>query len=107
MRRWTWWLGLFLGCLLVVAGIAETVRALRSGDGGLWFWTPTLVGGGALVLAGTLVLPRRAPLGAGLTCAGCFIAILPTMWTVVGPLLLILLAVLSLKVVADEEERAS
>jgi hypothetical protein len=104
VRRWTWWLGLFLGCLLVVAGIAETTRAIRSGDGGLWFWTPTLVGGGALVLAGTLVLPRRASLGARLTCAGCLLGVLPTLWTIVGPLLLVLLAVLSLKVAAEEEQ---
>jgi len=43
---WTWWFGLFLGGLLVAAGIAETVRLVRSGDGGLVFWFGTLVGGG-------------------------------------------------------------
>ena len=41
-----WWFGILLGGLLVAAGVAETVRLLRSGDGGLAFWFGTLVGGG-------------------------------------------------------------
>jgi hypothetical protein len=86
-----------LGSLLVVAGIAETVRLLRTGDGGLWFWLPTLVGGGALVIAGTLVLSRSPGLGRVLTCSGCVLGILPTMWTLIVPVLLIVLAVVSLK----------
>jgi hypothetical protein len=94
VRRWTRWLGLFVGCLLVAAGIAETVRAIRSGDGGLWFWTPTLVGGGLLVLAGTLVLPQRPALGRNLAWAGCLLGVLPTAWTIVVPVLLVVLAIL-------------
>ena len=86
-----------LGCLLVAAGIAETVRLLRTGDGGLWFWLPTLVGGGALVIAGTLLLPRRPGLRRVLTCVGCVLGILPTMWTLIVPVLLIILAVVSAK----------
>ena len=82
-----------LGSLLVAAGIAETVRLLRTGDGGLWFWLPTLVGGGALIIVGTLVHSRRPGLGCVLTCAGCVLGILPTMWTLIVPVLLILLAV--------------
>jgi hypothetical protein len=86
-----------LGSLLVATGIAETVRLLRTGDGGLWFWLPTLVGGGALVIAGTLVLRRSPGLGRVLTCSGCVLGILPTLWTLVVPVLLIVLAVVSLK----------
>jgi hypothetical protein len=93
MERWPRWLGLFLGCLLIVAGVAETIRLTRSGDGGLLFWFPTLVGGGALILAGTLLLPRRPTLGAALTVAGCIAGMLPTMWTLIVPVLLIVLAV--------------
>lgn len=59
MRPWIWWYGLFVGGLLVAAGVAETVRLVSTGDGGFWFWFPTLVGGGALVIAGTLLLARR------------------------------------------------
>ena len=93
MRRWTWWLGMSLGCLLVAAGIAETIRAIRSGDGGLWFWFPTLVGGGALVLLGTLVRVRRPFLGMNLVCGGCLLGILPTAWTLVVPVLLVVLVI--------------
>jgi len=88
VRRWSWWLGLVLGGLLVVVGIAETVRLVRTGDGGFWFWFPTLVGGGALVVAGTLMLPRSPRLGRVLTTVGALAGILPTMWTVVVPVLL-------------------
>ncbi len=95
MTRWPRWLGLFLGCLLIVAGVAETIRLTRSGDGGLLFWFPTLVGGGALILAGTLLLPNRPTLGAALTVAGCVVGMLPTLWTLIVPVLLIVLAVTS------------
>lgn len=93
MERWLRWLGLFLGGLLIVAGVAETIRLTTTGDGGLWFWFPTLVGGGALILAGTLMAPTRPALGAGLTVAGCLAGLLPTMWTLIVPMLLIVLAV--------------
>lgn len=97
MHRWTWWFGLTLGGLLVVAGIAETVRLVRTGDGGLWFWFPTLVGGGALVIAGTLLLSRSPTLGRTLTTVGAVAAILPTMWTLVMPALLVVLIIVSAK----------
>jgi hypothetical protein len=83
--------------LLVVAGIAETVRLVRTEDGGLWFWFPTLVGGGALVIAGTLLLSRSPTLGCALTTVGALAAILPTMWTLVVPVLLVILIIVSAK----------
>ena len=95
MHRWTWWFGLTLGGLLVVAGIAETVRLVRTGDGGLWFWFPTLVGGGTLVIAGTLTLSRSPTLGRTLTTVGAIAAIPPTMWTLVVPALLVILIIVS------------
>jgi hypothetical protein len=55
MRRGTLWLGPFLGCLLIAGGVTETVRVVRSGDGGL----------------------------------------LPTMWTLVVPVMLVVLAIAS------------
>jgi hypothetical protein len=97
MRHWTWWFGLSLGCLLIAAGIAETVRLLSTGDGGLWFWFPTLVGGGALIVTGTLVLPRLPGLGCLLTCLGCLLGLLPTLWTLIVPVLLVALAIVSAK----------
>jgi hypothetical protein len=92
-RGWVWWHGLFLGCLLLVAGAAETVRVIRSGDGGLLFWFGTLVGGGVLVLVGTLLLSRRPRTGFMLTTVGCLAGLLPTMWTLIVPVMLVLLIV--------------
>ena len=37
---------ILLGLLYVGAGIAETVRLVRTDDGGIAFWFGTLVGGG-------------------------------------------------------------
>ena len=86
-------MGVVLGCLLIVAGVAETVRLVRSGDGGFFFWFPTLVGGGVLIVAGTLTGSRRPVLGLVLTGLGCLAGILPTMWTLLVPVLLVVLLV--------------
>jgi hypothetical protein len=66
---------------------------VRSGDGGFAFWFGTLVGGGLLVLSGTLLLPRRPTTGCVLIVVGCVAGLVPTMWTVVAPLILIALSV--------------
>ena len=65
----------------------------RSGDGGIYFWFPTLVGGGVLIIVGTLVASGRPTLGFVLTMLGGFVAIVPTMWTVLVPILLVVLLV--------------
>ena len=88
-----WWFGILLGGLLVAAGVAETVRVLRSGDGGFAFWFGTLVGGGVLILVGTVLLPPRPAVGGVLTVIGCLAGLLPTMWTIVAPVLLLALAI--------------
>jgi hypothetical protein len=88
-----WWFGILLGGLLVAAGVAETVRLLRSGDGGFAFWFGTLVGGGVLILVGTVLLPRKPAVGGSLTVIGCLAGLLPTMWTIVVPVLLVALAI--------------
>ncbi len=106
MRRWSKWFGLILGSALVVAGVAETVRLVVTGDGGFWFWFPTLVGGGALVIAGTLLVPRRPVLGFVLTTIGALAGILPTAWTFVGPLLLMALIVVNITLLGDRPARA-
>ena len=88
----------------MVAGIMETVRLVRSGDGGFWFWFPTLVGGGALVVAGTLLLTRWPVFGCALTTVGAIAGILPTMWTLVVPVLLVVLIIVSAKQAAAAVE---
>ena len=99
MKRnpWTRRLGIGLGLLLVAAGTAETIRVIVSGDGGLVFWFGTLVGGGVLVLSGTLLQPSRTWPGFSLLAAGCALGLLPTIWTLVVPILLLMLVVLSLR----------
>ncbi|MFJ2757266.1 hypothetical protein ACIO3S_16800 [Nocardioides sp. NPDC087217] len=92
---WVWWYGLFIGCLLLAAGAAETVRLVRSGDGGFVFWFGTLVGGGSFVLAGTLLLPHRPRAGFMLTAIGCVAGLLPTMWALIVPVMLVVLIVVS------------
>jgi hypothetical protein len=86
-----------MGSLLVVLGIAETVRVLRSGDGGLAFWFGTLVGGGTLILVGVALTERRPAAARALVVVGALAGILPTMWTVVIPALLAVLIVLRVR----------
>ncbi len=89
MRRWTWWLGTFLGCLLVAAAVVTTAR----GDDRVWLLSATLAVGGALVLAGTAVRRRRPFLGMNLVCAGSLLGVLATASTIVLPVLLVVLVV--------------
>lgn len=97
MGRRTWWLGIAVGALLLAMGVAETVRLVTGDGGGLAFWFGTLVGGGALVIAGTLLAERMPAPALGLTILGCAVGILPTLWTIVVPLLLITLVVLRVR----------
>lgn len=85
-----------MGALLVSFGVAETVRVLTGGGGGLAFWVGTLVGGGACVLAGTLLARRSRRPSLVLTVVGCVLGSLATAWTVVVPALLLALVVLRL-----------
>ena len=100
----TRWMGIALGVLLIAAGVAETVRLMRSGDGGFIFWFGTLVGGGTLILAGTVLRARSSRTGWPLVVTGCILGIPGTVWTIVFPLLLITLAVLTAREAAAEIE---
>jgi hypothetical protein len=94
--RLRFWLTLGLGLLYVAAGIAESVRAVTSGDGGLWFWFGTLVGGGALVLSGMAASSRHPNVGRTLICVGSVMGVLATGWTLVVPLIAVAVVVLNL-----------
>jgi hypothetical protein len=102
----TRWLGIVLGLLLIADGVAETVRLTRSGDGGLVFWFGTLVGGGALILAGTVLRARSSRAGWPLVVIGCLVGLVPTMWTIVVPLLLLALMILTAREAAQEIDAA-
>ncbi len=94
--RLAFWLTLGLGVLYLAAGTAETVRAVTSDDGGLWFWFGTLVGGGALVLAGLATPARHPNIRRSLICVGSVVGVLATAWTVVIPLVAVAVVVLTL-----------
>ncbi len=96
MDKWRHRLALALGVGFILDGIAETVRAFRSGDGGLLFWFGALCGGGTLILVASFALSRRPWLAFALTAVGCIAAAIATMWTLILPLLAILLLVLAL-----------
>ncbi|MBD3925387.1 hypothetical protein IEZ26_12185 [Nocardioides cavernae] len=95
--RLRFWLTLGLGLLYVAAGIAESVRAVTSGDGGLWFWFGTLVGGGALVLSGMVASSRHPNVGRTLICVGSMMGVLATGWTLVVPLIAVAVVVLNIQ----------
>ena len=86
-----------LAVIYLAAGIAATVRALRSGDGGLWFWCGTLVGGGSLVLGGLVTARRHPRVGGALICVGCLLGIVATTRTIVIPLFALWVVVLNVR----------
>jgi len=77
------------------------VRAVRSGDGGVPFWFGSLVGGGTLVLLGTFLRTRGARAGVPLLVVGALAGVLATAWTLVVPVLALVLVVL---VVRDDQD---
>jgi hypothetical protein len=105
--RWRRRLALLLGAVFILAGIAETVRAIRSGDGGIPFWFGSLCGGGTLILVGTFALSQRVWLSFVLTTVGCLAAAIATMWTIILPLLAVLLLVLALRWAIQVSEPAA
>lgn len=86
-------LGLSLGALYVGLGTIELV-AHRGGDGSeLLFWGGSLVGGGALVLVGTLMADHRRALGLALLTLGAALGMNATLWTLLIPVLAVLVLV--------------
>jgi len=88
---------LSLGILYVAAGLAGPARDASAGDGGRAFWTATLLGGGALVLMGFALVRRQPHVGRGLVCVGSLVGILTTAWTVVVPVLAVVVVFLTLR----------
>ena len=79
--------------LLVGLGLTEDADRARGVEAGVLLPVGVLVGGGLLVLAGTIlegVLPRPA---LALTALGCGASIPAALWTVVVPMLLVALFV--------------
>ena len=83
-----------LGLVYAALGVAETIRVLTSGDGGLGFWFGSLVGGGTAVLVGQLVR-RRPRVSAWLVTLGGAAGVLATAWTLLVPVFAVVVIVLA------------
>lgn len=90
-------LAVLLGGLYLLAAVAETTRAMVTGDGGLLFWFGTLTTAGALVLLGALRSETRAPRRRASVVAGACLGMPATAWTVVVPVLAVVVIVLALR----------
>ena len=62
----------------------------------LFFWLPALWGGGALILIGVFRATARPRLSVALVILGAFLGLLATAWTVLMPLLMLALVVLTI-----------
>lgn len=99
--------GIGLGFTYVLLGVAETVRLIVTGDGGLLFWFGTLVGGGTLLLLGALPSQgardsrRRAAV-----LVGAALGVPATVWTLVMPLVAVTVAVLTVMSLPDSADPA-
>jgi hypothetical protein len=99
-------LAVFCGVVFVLDGLAEAYRVLFVGGGGLAWWVLTLCGGGALILAAERVLDRHW-LSFTMTAIGCLAVVIPTLWTVVLPILAVLLIALALVRAGEASDRAA
>ena len=79
-RRLTDILTVFLGFLYVAAGVAETTRAVVTDDGGIPYWFGSLVGGGAMILLGSLVFRNRLRLSSTFIVLGSLAGVIATTW---------------------------
>ena len=73
-------------CVLIIFGFGEFIVRLDE-PAPLLFWLPTLWGGGGLILFGVFgktVTQRNSKI---LVTLGAVIGLLPTMWTVILPIL--------------------
>ena len=83
-----------VGVVLLVLGVAELVTHLDE-PLSLFFWLPSLWGGGALVLVGVFRATARPWLSAAFVIIGAFLGLPATDWTVLMPVLLLTLVVLT------------
>jgi hypothetical protein len=102
------WGAWFIGLVFVILGLVEvSVRVLSSEPidaGAIAFWSLSLCGGGALILAGRFLVPRPSGVSIAMVSVGCVAGSLATMWTLVLPALAIALLVLN---ILDQQRTAS
>jgi len=77
---------------LAILGIGELIARLDE-PMPLLFWLPTLWGGAVLILLGAFLVIGNARLSKTLVVVGCGAGLIPTMWTLVMPVLLLTLVI--------------
>jgi hypothetical protein len=92
-RRLDW----ALVVVLLLFGVYEVFTHRDDTAGALAFWSISLVGGGGLVWAGLITIPRRRRLGLTMLTIGALSGINATLWTLVVPLLAIAAVVTSFR----------
>jgi hypothetical protein len=92
--RWVRILGAVVGGVYLAFGVAELVSHLDD-PASLAFWLPSLWGGGALVLYGVFGRAGRRGGSGKLVAAGALLGMLATAWTLILPVLAIVLVVLT------------
>jgi hypothetical protein len=84
-----------VGIAFIVLGLVEVVARVMADEPANWtaiaLWSVTLLGGGALVLVGSFALPERRGLSTALVVAGCVLGVLGSAWTILLPILAIVL----------------
>lgn len=79
-------LGFSLGGIFVLFGVIEVFTHRDDTAVALAFWGLSLLGGGALVLAGTELRPSRRTVGLTLLTIGALAGTNATLWTLVIPI---------------------
>lgn len=79
-------LGLWLGCVYLVFGVIEVYTHRNDTAGALAYWGISLLGGGALVVFGSLMRATNRTQGLALLTVGVLIAMSATLWTLVIPI---------------------
>jgi hypothetical protein len=85
-------LGAALGAIYLAFGVGELIAHLDQ-PVSLAFWVPSLIGGGALVLYG--IFGRRTRFSTRLVVFGALLGLVATAWTLIVPVLAIVLVVLT------------
>lgn len=89
-------LGAIVGGAFIILGFAEFIVRLDE-PAPLLFWLPTLWGGGGLILFGVfgkIVTPQNRRI---LVILGAVVGLMPSMWTVILPILSSVLVILTIK----------
>jgi hypothetical protein len=90
--RWVRILGGVVGVIYLAFGVGELLAHLDH-PVSLVFWAPSLLGGGALVLYG--IFGRATRFSTRLVVAGALLGLVATAWTLIVPVLAIVLVVLT------------